>query len=455
MASAADASPIDDRDLNHLFAGIPAAAPVALAVSGGADSTALMLLAFRWAAAHPSSPQLFVLTVDHGLRPEAAQEAAQVQAQAESIGLPHRTLRWTGPKPDANLQEAARDARYRLLAQAAIDAGAATLLTAHTLDDQAETLLLALARGSGLYGLAAMPRQRPLGPLQLVRPLLAIPKSRLITTLRAANWVWSEDPGNSSDRYARSRLRKEMPALARLGLTPARLAETARSMARAAAAIDHNVDAILATALTRHSPSLLQLTPAPWLAAPEEVRLRLIARLIREVSREPHGPRFDRLQRLMQACVAATRANSPLRRTLGGTIAEVWHPPGRNHRSGQPPARSLWLYAEAGRDGFPVTELDPGNSAIWDDRIRWHLGPNATRPVTLRALGPDGRRRLAPGLPPFPPRAIESLPSAWCDDQLLAAPDLGIVAGPNWPLTSAFIARERDPNPEAEQPDTA
>ena len=120
-------------------------------------------------------------------------EAAAVERLARKLGVAHRTLRWTGTKPKTGLQEAARQARYRLLADAARKAGASHILTAHTLDDQAETVLIRLSRGSGLSGLAAMARMSPLpgdgeGEITLVRPLLDIPKARLIATLRAAKF---------------------------------------------------------------------------------------------------------------------------------------------------------------------------------------------------------------------------------------------------------------------------
>jgi tRNA(Ile)-lysidine synthase len=129
-----------------------------LAVSGGPDSTALMVLAARWCERLKSGPTLTAVTIDHGLRAESAREAAAVGRLAHQLGLVHRTLRWTGKKPSTGLQEAARTARYRLLAKAARETGATHILTAHTLDDQAETVLIRLTRGSGLTGLGGMQR---------------------------------------------------------------------------------------------------------------------------------------------------------------------------------------------------------------------------------------------------------------------------------------------------------
>ena len=136
-----------------------------LAVSGGPDSTALLYLAARWRDRHKSSPRLIAVTIDHGLRPQARHEAAAVKRLAGKLGVEHRTLRWRGAKPATGLQEKARLARYRLLQLAARRAKSRRVLTAHTLDDQAETVLFRMARGSGLAGIAGMARVVPFAAL--------------------------------------------------------------------------------------------------------------------------------------------------------------------------------------------------------------------------------------------------------------------------------------------------
>src|SRR5262249_19414657 len=155
----------------------------------------------RWAKRLKNGPKLVAVTIDHGLRPEAAREAAAVKRLARKLGIAHRTLRWRGRQPKTGLQEAARPASYPPLAQTAASAGPAHIRTAHTLDDQAETVLFRLARGSGLMGLAAMAQVSPL-PVGadrmgfLLRPLLHVPKVRLVATLQAAGIGYSEDPSN-------------------------------------------------------------------------------------------------------------------------------------------------------------------------------------------------------------------------------------------------------------------
>src|SRR5882724_6251609 len=150
-----DHAPISVQQAKDLFAHWKTAPALVLAVSGGPDSIALMWLMARWRRALARGPRLIAVTVDHGLRPEAAREARDVKRLAGALDLPHRTLRWIGPKPERGLPAAARDARYRLLARAAREFGATHVLTAHTRDDQAETLLMRMLRGSGITGLAA------------------------------------------------------------------------------------------------------------------------------------------------------------------------------------------------------------------------------------------------------------------------------------------------------------
>src|ERR1700710_2886371 len=191
-----DNTPISAQNARRLFADWKAVPAIVLAVSGGPDSIALMWLAARWRRALARGPRLIAVTVDHGLRSEAAREARDVKRLAKALDLPHRTLRWRGAKPKTGLPAAARDARYRLLAKAARAAGATHVLTAHTRDDQAETLLMRMSRGRRIAGLAGMARQSQRDGVVLARPLLQIPKARLVATLKKAKVGFADDPTN-------------------------------------------------------------------------------------------------------------------------------------------------------------------------------------------------------------------------------------------------------------------
>jgi tRNA(Ile)-lysidine synthase len=320
--STADGS-VGDVEANALFRGLERLPGLLLAVSGGPDSTALLVLAARWAKRLKRAPKLIAITVDHGLRPDAAREAATVKRLARSLGVAHRTLHWRGRKPQNGLQEAARQARYALLAQAAAQARVAHILTAHTLDDQAETVLFRLARGSGLYGLTGMARATPLPvggvrEIFLVRPLLHLPKARLIAMLKAARIGFADDPSNRDPRFTRTRLRELMPALAREGLDARGLARLAMRLRRAESTIQFAVQAARAALapLPWQPRGPIVFATAPFADLPAEVGLRLLGEAIAFTGDE--GP--VELGKLEDLYEALRQARSRLRRTLAGAL---------------------------------------------------------------------------------------------------------------------------------------
>ena len=210
--------------------GFEARPVVAVAVSGGPDSMALTLLADRWARGRGG--RIVGLTVDHGLRPESAEEARTVAGWLAARGIAQATLCWQGAKPMSGIQAAAREARYRLLAGWCREQGVLHLVTAHQREDQAETHLIRLRAHSGGDGLAAMSAVRALPGCRLIRPLLAVPKARLLALLAAERQPFLSDPSNLSPVFERGRLRRRnyvitgpseggSPELMNTGLAPA------------------------------------------------------------------------------------------------------------------------------------------------------------------------------------------------------------------------------------------
>jgi tRNA(Ile)-lysidine synthase len=325
-ASAAESgAAISEREAASLFASFPASGHVLLAVSGGADSTALLLLAARWSAARDKGPALSAVTVDHGLRPLAREEAEQVAALSRRLGVPHQILSWHGEKPATGIEAAARDARRGLIAAHAHKLGARHVATAHTLDDQAETVLMRLAAGSGPAGLAGMRRQENREGVTWLRPFLGIRKHRLIATLRLDGIGWSEDPMNQDPRFERPRLREAAQALAREGLTPERLGRLAERMARC--------EAVVAGCAEAAGAALRPTQPGRWdgaalLALPEELALRLLASEIAGITaddsdRPDHPVRLQRLESLWRDLRAALVQRRSLRRTLAGALVSA------------------------------------------------------------------------------------------------------------------------------------
>jgi tRNA(Ile)-lysidine synthase len=328
-----DHSPISAKDAKRLFADWKAAPAIVLAVSGGPDSIALMWLAARWRRALVRGPRLVAVTVDHGLRAEAGREAREVKRLAQSLDLAHRTLRWTGPKPKTGLPAAARSARYRLLAQAARAEHATHVLTAHTRDDQAETLLMRLLRGSGIAGLAAMARETDREGVRLARPLLAVSKARLIATLEKAKIGFADDPTNRDVNFTRPRIRTLMPALAAEGGDARNLARLAARLARANAAVEILADgAERYLALRDRQPRQGSFDANAFAAMPEEIRLRLLLRAINRFGHE--GPaELGKVEALLAALDRAAVAGAGrsraehgaarLKQTLAGALVSL------------------------------------------------------------------------------------------------------------------------------------
>lgn len=261
-----------------------AGAMLGLAVSGGPDSLALLLLA------HAALPgRVEAATVDHGLRPESADEAAEVAQVCEELGVPHAAL-----KVDVaagNIQAEARMARYAALAQWVGERSLAALATGHQADDQAETLLMRLNRASGVAGLAGA-RARgnvPGTAISLLRPLLDWRRAELAEVVRAAGLVAVEDPSNANDRFDRVRIRKALADTDWLDVSA--IARSAAHIAEADAALDW-MAALEWRSCVKKEPMGLKYRPQ----APRAVALRVVARIVHELDgEEPRGGGVARL----------------------------------------------------------------------------------------------------------------------------------------------------------------
>ena len=247
-------------------------------------------------------PQPIVLTVDHGLRETSAGDARKVVAWAKKAGLKAHVLAWRGKKPKSGIEALAREARYRLMGAFMAKQGIASLFVGHTEDDQAETFLLRLARGSGLDGLAAMRAHAPwpvagFEGLVVERPLLAFSRGALREYLAAQGQDWLEDPMNEDTAFDRVRLRRARAALEDAGLSAARIAAAAGHLGRVRECLETVSEAVLARAARRDERGLL-LDPKALTAAPRELGLRALAAVLMAVSGQTYRPRFDSLERL-------------------------------------------------------------------------------------------------------------------------------------------------------------
>ena len=369
-------------------------ARIGVAVSGGGDSVALMVLLADWA--RMLGVTLRAVSVDHGLRAESAAEIAAAGTVAARLGLAHDVLHWTGPER-GNLMDAARRARQLLIGNWAQAHGIGAVALGHTLDDQAETVLMRLARGSGVDGLAGMAARQRLGGTEWLRPLLNVQRDELRTVLRAHEIGWAEDPTNTDTRFARTRIRDIVSALARLGIGADRLAATAEAMALARAALDAAAQASGATLLrTDRGDALLDATALAALAP--EIRERIVARVLCAISGQHYRPRREALRRALSV---------PLRATLHGCVLS---------REG--------ATLRIGREWKALAGLRAPPGALWDGRWIVHPPPGtATDGCTIAVLGPKGLAALGPWAQSGLPRASALAgPAVWRGGELLAAP---------------------------------
>ena len=382
-------------DPASLFAKLAERRGLVLAVSGGPDSTALMVLMGGW----PERPPTLVVTVDHGLRNEAREEARLVAENAERLGLPARIMRVDEAR-SGNLQDWARRARYAKLGTAAREAGYDTIVTAHHLDDQAETFLLRLARGSGVYGLAAMREEEKLDDILLARPLLAISRASLQAIAGESGLQTVADPSNVDLRFDRVRVRKLMPVLAEHGLSANRLAETAGRFGRAAKALDHYAGEFLKERLRVDDLGVVSGPAEAFAEVPEEVALRSLARVVRAVGGADYTPRLDQLEPLL----AALRAGG-VKRTLSGVVVEAVN--------GRFSASREW-----GRDGPRDLVPEAGTTVVWDGRFRVDV-PMLSGELRVGGLGRSGGRFTCETVNKG---AVRAAPGLYRDGELIALP---------------------------------
>jgi len=282
---------------------VDATKSVAVAVSGGADSMALALLLGEWCQSNAIA--LTALTVDHGLRPEAAEEARQVGQWLKEYDIPHVILDWQGDKPQSNIQDQARIARYQLMGEWCQSHHVRQLFLGHHQGDQAETFLIRLFRGSGVDGLSAMKTQSPYpvalrggADVTICRPLLGLSKGRLLASLRDRGQDWIEDPSNVNDSFTRIKIRNLLRAREIEGLTPDRMAKTAARMGRVQSLLQDLTEELTEQTVTFNGMGYAHVTLLPLMAAHEEIALRCLASVLRRIGGGTYVPRLSRLEAL-------------------------------------------------------------------------------------------------------------------------------------------------------------
>ena len=373
-----------------------------VALSGGGDSTALLHILHQ--CLKPEGTVISAATVNHGLREGAEAEARQAAVLCESLGIEHTLLYWRGWDLQGNLQDQARRARYRLLTDWAKSKGISILALGHTADDQAETVLMRMARASGVTGLSGMPVQRTVDGVTVFRPLLGLSRKMLRHYLCQHDLAWSEDPSNDDLRFERVRIRKAMEVLEPLGLTAMSISQVAENVSKAREALDWYTF-LAARDMTIVTAGSLMLDMRKFRTLPVETARRLLVRTMNWISGADYPPRRTAVSDALEAI----RGGQSL--TLHGCRVIS-----RGNHS--------WICREL----QAVRDLATPAGTKWDGR--WHLHGGDITGCEIRALGELGLRECKEWRETGLPREVLMVsPSLWKGDELVAAPLAGWANG--------------------------
>ncbi len=381
---------------------------IGVAVSGGGDSMALLHLAH--AASQAGGPQVLAVTVDHGLRPEAAAECAVVAKACAGLGVSHTTLEWRDWDGHGNLQAAARVARYRLIRDWAAQHDVAGVLLGHTMDDVAETYLMRLGRKAGVDGLAMMDQSFSKDGLRWARPLTHVGRTELREYLTGQAVQWVEDPSNDDVEFDRVRVRQALGHLHDLGVTAASLHHASHTARQARDALDHYT-ALEANRWVASDRGDLVMPRNPDI--PAEMLRRIKSKALQWLGGLEYPPRQSSLTHLETGLALDGRA------TVAGCLVSV-------------EGDTLRMTREANAVKMLITPTDQ----IWDNR--WAFDGPHDAGLTIRLLG-DGIRHCADWRESGLPRpSLMASPAVWRDDALIAAPLAGEMNGWSVRMTADF-----------------
>mgnify|MGYP000067749936 CR=1 FL=1 len=369
---------------------IGAVKSIAVAVSGGADSMALTLLLKQYC--HHHNIRLIALTVDHGLRKTSDKEAQQVRSWLTAQSVEQHILTWIGHKPDANIHDEARAARYRLMGQWCVDNDIQHLFLGHHKQDQAETFLLRLFRGSGIDGLSAMqkvaefPTAKTTGKFpKLIRPLLEQDKERLKDYLRHINQDWIEDPSNENKKFTRVQIRNLLKNSEIEGLNMDRLSATATRMQRVRSLLEDQTNSASMDYVCYSNFGFARLDRNFHNNLHEEISLRLLSDILKTISGGEYPPRHQKLMALLDNLKRSDFCGQ----TLSGVIIF-------KTQNGQ-----IIFSRELRQIPHEVT-IPPGKQYLWDNRFLLDIGGVSGKvvPINEDVLGhvskilPDLKERL-------------------------------------------------------------
>lgn len=383
---------------------------VAIGVSGGADSLSLAILVHEWASSRGG--RAVAMTVDHGLRAESATEAAWVSAQMQQLGIDHHVLVWDGEKPKAAIQEKARNARRRLLLDWCRDNGVLHLALGHHANDQVETHLMRLSRGSSASGLAGMSLVREHAGARVIRPLLSAPKHRLEATLMARGRDWVSDPSNDMEQFERVRIRRAAIELERTGDGLPALVSAIRDFGDVRRDLEQLGAEALASSVALYPAGYAYLNPGTLMRYGETATRYALSRLLMAIG----GRRYPLArEKLARAHDFLKGSGSGDRLTLGGCLLSR--------------SRGELLVTREVRNLPVMQAIQPGQSIYWDNRFTLSHQQSTSDTLHLGALGHRGWDRLVQDNPalrhhPVPLAARYTLPTLFHNDEIIAVSHL-------------------------------
>ena len=400
---------------------------IAVACSGGNDSMALALLMRNWA--NNTGNNIIALIVNHKLRTDSTVEAKLVQTRLKDVNITaHILTRKFDEKITSDIQNKARMLRYQLLQQWCVDNDYQTIATAHHIQDQAETFLLRLARGSGVYGLAAMPKSsiiglksNKFGNINLIRPLLDINKNDLIDSLANFNVKAVDDPSNKNEKFDRVKIRNNQQLLDSIGLNPQRLAKTAKNLRRARNALEEITKNTINEAVQFYPVGYCHLDKKLLLNQPEEIILRALSNIIITISGGKYPPRLSQIENLYDNLTENKTFNGC---SLAGAIVA---PLAFSKQNKKPNILIFYRENSAISDIKSIT-----NKVIWDNRflLEFNLNNQNIDKIEIRKLGDAGRVEINKDIKlphDIPVKIMPSLPALWADKKLLSVPHINNI----------------------------
>ncbi len=405
---------ISVQDINEVFAQFMEKAPcgkLGIAVSGGSDSLALMYLTAAWAK--KASRSLVVLSIDHGLRKESKSECKLVEERAKALNIPHRTVEWSD-KPRGNLQKVAREARHKIIKDWAISQKLSGVLLGHTLDDNVETFILRLIRGSGVDGLAGISPDRFINGVRIFRPLLNFSRNTLQQYLETKGYTWVDDPSNRDRRFDRVKVRQILSELQGLGLSKKRLLTTANHMRRAQDFLTRETFRMSERCVRQEVWGGLSISLEPFLEISKEIQLRILSAGLMWVSGKVYKPRYENMDRLLTSIL--DREINSSRSLMGVLVREERH--------------NILLIRDF--SALSDVRLHTNSEIQWDGR--WQITLNLHNPSGYN-IGPIAKKGLMSigkyGNYKIPKFALMSSVGLFKDDNLVCAPIISFGVGMN------------------------